>query len=185
MTEPVGALVPDGEPDEPPSGSGSPLRRLRDQVRAYPRPPDGDPRRRALFYGALGSGTSLVGAGVATALPPGSSIRSSGFYILGKVLTAGLVDGLAALAGPLAIIGILLLLATLVVYLRKEEGEAADWLLTAEPVVGLGALGLSACGWAALVILIVINLVIWATIIAVLAVVGFGLLAGLAAGFDG
>ena len=93
----------------------------------------------------------LVGSGVATALPRGSSIRNSGFYLLGKELTAGLVDGLAALAVPLAIIGLLLLLATLVVYLRKEDGEAVDWLLTAEPLVGLGALGISALGWAALI----------------------------------
>jgi hypothetical protein len=148
-------LVPYGEPDEPPGGSGSPLRRLRDQIQAYPPAAGGDPRRRALLYGALGAGALLVGSGVATALPRGSSIRNSGFYLLGKELTAGLVDGLAALAVPLAIIGLLLLLllllATLVVYLRKEEGEAVDWLLTAEPLVGLGALGISALGWAALI----------------------------------
>jgi len=163
----------------PVGGEGSPLHRLREQMRAYPPLPGGDPRQRALLYGGLGSVISLVGAGVAAALPPGSSIRSSGFYVIGKGTVAGLLDVFGGLVVPLAIVGGLLLVTTLIVYLTDYQGQPGEVLCAVQPMVGVVALGGSAAGWLVLIGLVVLNLLLWLVVIALVAVAGFAILAGL------
>lgn len=165
--------------DEPVGGDGSPLHRLREQMRSYPPLPGGDPRQRALLYGGLGSVISLVGAGVAAALPPGSSIRSSGFYVIGKGTVAGLLDVFGGLVVPLVIVGALLLVTTLIVYVTDYQGQPGEVLCAVQPVVGLVALGGSAAGWLALLGLLVLNLLLWLVVIAVVAIASFAILAGL------
>lgn len=162
------------------SSGDSPLHRLRQQIRPYPAASGGDPRSRALLYGAAGSGAALVSAGIASALPDGADVRASSFYLLGQDAAASLVDLVGSFVAPLMIIGLLLLITTGLVYVGKTEHPWVDALCVAQPVLGVTALGGSAVGWITLAALLALNLLLWVAIIVAVGALAIGVLAALA-----
>lgn len=119
-------------------------------------------------------------------LPSRSTILSSGFYAVGRRTLANIMGVAGDAALPIAIIGVVLLLATGAVALAGRHDGFAGALCVAQPVVGVVALGGSGLGWAALLAIIALNLVVWVVLIALTAFIAIAFLIGLlGAALDG
>lgn len=170
---PLGGVKPGADPGFEP---GSPFDRY--LGRLVPGGPPEDGFARALANAVVGAGLALAGAGALAMLPSGDTIRGSGFYQVGKLTLANLMDGAGRLAGPVAIIGVVLLLLIGLLALSKLRGSLTNAVCVAAPVTGVLFAASSAVPWIVLIGLIVAHLIVYAMIGALVLAFGFAVLAG-------
>lgn len=138
--------------------------------------------RDLVGFGLLGASV-IVGAGLlALMLPSPSEIRNGGFFLIAGGLAAGMGALLQALAAPL-ILGGLMLLALDIFLLVDQRARSDGWrsAVVGQAVAG-GTGGLVSAIFLALV---VFNIVLWAVIFTLAAVVVGAVVAALLSGAGG
>jgi hypothetical protein len=186
LSELLDTLVPGTGQSEEPDFPGGPSAFDRFLDTLVPGDPPPDDFNRALLYAVLGSGLTLVSAVVLSLLPSKETILGSGFYAVGRRTLANVMGVAGDAAMPVAIFGAVLLLLTGVVALIGRRDGFTGALYVVQPVVGVGALGGAGLGWAMLIAVIAINLVVWIALIALVVVVGIAFLFGMiGAALDG
>lgn len=120
-------------------------------------------------------------AGLLAFLPAGHSIATSGlFRWVGRSGLASTLDSAGGLVEPLAWFAMVVLLAIAVIYGLRWGAAPALMFLTAQTWLGVVTLGLAVIAWLYLLLMLVLNLGIWAAVI-----VGLGVLAVVALWFLG
>jgi hypothetical protein len=170
-------LTSDGSPPDDDAGSPSAFDRLLGSL--VPGDLPADDFNRALGYAALGSAMILASAAVLSLLPSERAILHSGFYAVGRRTLADVMGVAADAALPIAILGVVLLLATGAVALVGRRDGLTGALYVVQPVVGVVALGGAGVGWATLLMAIAINLLVWVVLIALAVALGLAFVSGL------
>lgn len=112
---------------------------------------------------ALGALLLLAAAVLAALLvPTAEAIRGGGFFLVATDAAAAWAAGLKVAAGPLAALAVLLGALDAYLWQRQPTDEVWRYACVAQPWVGLVAVG----GWLAFVVAVVVNLALWALIIA-------------------
>lgn len=122
----------------------------------------------------MGSALTLAGAALLAGLPSGASIRDSALFVLGDITLGKIVDTGGALAAPLAIIAVLLLLATGALWLSGRRDEVPAGVCVVQPVLGVLAIGGSIVSWVLVLAAAVLTILIYAA----LTYLGFQILRG-------
>jgi hypothetical protein len=147
-----------------------------------PGKPPSDEDGRALVYAALGSGLTFAAAAACALLPEKESILGAGIYAAGRRTLANVMGAASDAALPLAILGGVLLLLTGAVALAGRRDGFRGAVCIASPVVGVGALGGAGLSWLTLLVILAVNLLIWAVVIAVVVTVAFAFLGAMVSG---
>lgn len=132
---------------------------------------------------ALGGGLMVLGGALAALLPNPDSIRSSGFWRIGRSAGAQAMSIGDGAAGPMLIAGVALLIAGLLLCYRAG---AAALVVPVVSIVGVAGLALVALLWIAVVLLWCANLallvlIIFGYVVLTVVILGavFGMLLGL------
>jgi hypothetical protein len=166
-----------------PGGGGGPSAFDRFLGTLVPGQPPSDEYGRALLYAALGSALTLTASAACALLPEKESILGAGVYAAGRRTLANVMGAASDLALPLAILGGVLLLLTGVVALIGRRGDRISGAVCiASPIVGVGALGGAGLSWLTLLVILAVNLLIWAVVIAFVVIVAFVFLGAIVSG---
>lgn len=177
FTQKGGELVPLGrEPGADDASPGSPFDRF--LGRLVPGEPPDDDYTRALLYGAVGSLLALGGAFLLAALPSSEAIRASDLFLLGDITLGKIVDGAGTLAGPLAILAGLLLVATGVLWISGRRDDLTATVCVVQPVVGVLAVAGSAIPWTLVLAAALLTIVLYVILTIIAVAILFGLLLG-------
>jgi hypothetical protein len=175
----AGELVPHprltGEilgPENPPpgNGGGSVYADFAKRLRRYVAPP---PPGELGWRAVGGAGMTEMSAGLLALLPARGTIASSGLFKW--VDRSGLAATMASagrLVTPLALFGMVVLLGIAAIYLTRWGETPALMFLTAQTWLGVAALAIAVLAWAYLLFMLVLNLAIWAFVIAAVAALG-------------
>lgn len=132
------------------------------RLRPYVAPP---PPAELGWQAVTGAGMTLLAAALLALLPSGQTVAGSGvLHWIGRESLASTVESAGSFAGPLAVLGLIVLTGIAVVYWQQIGTEAALLFLTAQTWLGVLVLGGAGLVCLYALVVLVLNVLAWVVV---------------------
>lgn len=159
---------------QPVGPGGGVFRDFTSRLRGYVAPPPPD---QLAWQAVIGVAMILGSAALIALLPAGDWVRHAGVIKwVGRSGLASTMDSIGTLARPLALVAMVVLVGIAAIYITRWGATPALAFLTVQTWLGVAALAIPVFGWGYLLVLLSVNIVIWALWIGFLVACGIAAL---------